>query len=132
MLCPCWPANAISPYFPDVLIVAVNDDPPIVIWPVLAKSDEETPAGSAKKSALLVAEPPDVVITMGPGLAPEGTVIVTAVADEDVTELARPLIVAWTALAVAGKLLPLTVTLVPGAPIVGLKLLIEGIGELTA
>jgi hypothetical protein len=93
---------------------------------VLAKSDGETPVGSAKKFVLLVAEPAGVLMIMGPGLAPEGTVIVRLLADEDETELARPLIVACTALAVAGKLLPLTVTVVPGAPIVGLKLLIEG------
>jgi len=79
--------------------------------------------GITVKLLLLEAVPPGVVTVMGPDPAPPGTVVVSWVADATVNVAPPPL----NATAVAPvKSVPVTVTDVPAAPLVGVKPVMVG------
>ena len=79
--------------------------------------------GATRKLVALVAVPAGDVTLSGPVVAPAGTVVWIAVSDVTVNVALTPL----NATAVAPlKLVPLTVTLIPTAPLVGAKLVIFG------
>jgi hypothetical protein len=72
----------------------------------------------------LMAVPTGVVIAMGPLAAPDGTVNVRLVG---LTRVKVTGVLAASSTAVAPvKLIPVTVTIVPGIPLVGVKLIIPG------
>src|SRR5439155_3983323 len=77
--------------------------------------------GATKKLAALVAGPAGVVTLNGPVVAPAGTAVWIAVSDVTLNVALTPL----NATAVAPlKLVPVIVTLIPTAPLVGAKLVI--------
>src|SRR5438132_13218001 len=76
------------------------------------------------KFAALVAEPPGVVIVIGPVTAVAGTVATTWVL-ELTTKLAALTPANCTAVALS-NLLPVIVTAVPAGPLVGMKLVMVG------
>ena len=75
------------------------------------------------KLAALVVVPPGVVTLIFPVLAPEGTLVVISVSETTLKVAEVPLKV--TAVAPV-RALPVTVTAVPTAPLVGVKELING------
>jgi hypothetical protein len=83
-----------------------------------------TPAVTVKLLAL-VAVPPAVVTLMVPVVAPVGTVALICVAELTVNDAVVPL--NFTAVAPL-KFAPVIVTLIPTAPLVGEKLVIDGAG----
>jgi hypothetical protein len=80
--------------------------------------------GITVNDGVLIARPPGVVTLIGPVVAPAGTVAVSCVAELAVNvAAATPLNVTDVA---PVKLLPCTVTTVPGEPVVGTNFLIAG------
>jgi hypothetical protein len=96
--------------------------------PLAGAKLESVGAGGAVTVKLpeLVAVPPGVVTAHWPELAPDGTVAVICVAESTVNVAVVPLRV--TALA-PKRLVPVSATLVPTQPVVGLKL--ERVGAAT-
>ncbi len=84
--------------------------------------------GDAKtvKLSTLVMVTPLVVTEIGPGPAPDGTVVVMLVALEEVTTAIIPL---KSTVGAGPKFVPVTITVAPIAPLVGLKLVIVGVGS---
>ena len=84
---------------------------------------------STVKLVALVAVPPGVVMARAPEVAPAGTSSVSVVLITNVNILNAPPM-SVTAVAPV-KLLPVTVTTVPGRPLPGVKLLMVGAGTVT-
>ena len=105
---------------------------PVKLVPVIVTLIPTAPLVGAKlvivvdcseKLVALVAGPAGVVTLNGPDVAPAGTVVWITVSDVTVNVALTPL----NATAVAPvKLVPLIVTLIPTAPLVGAKLVIFG------
>ena len=70
---------------------------------------------------------PFTVTEIGPVLAPKGTVVVMLVPDDAVTTASVPLKRTVFSPGIELKLVPVIVTVVPKVPLVGLKLVIEGV-----
>src|SRR5437899_7360154 len=78
------------------------------------------------KFVALVAVPPLVVTVIGPAVAPPGTGAVRLVADAAVTVARTPLNFTSFLLATGSKFVPVIVTVVPGGPLLGVKLVMVG------
>lgn len=84
-----------------------------------------TESAVTEKLVLEITLPPEVLTVIGPvKMAIEGIVMTICVLDTLTTVASRPLIVTVTT---AGKLVPVIVTVAPGAPLVGAKLEIVGV-----
>jgi len=101
--------------------MTVSGVPLVLTRPVNSMSVVVSGVGGTKKSALLTPLPSAVVTEIRPDAVSGGTVVLMDVAVE---ELTRPLVtlnLRAFLLGVVSKLVPLTVTEVPAAPIVGEK-----------
>ena len=87
--------------------------------------------GGTKKRSTLEPVPKGVVLEMCPDLAPVGTVVVSDVAVEAVTIERVPAKATRLPEGLGSKLLPEIFTVVPGAPMFGVKLVIMGASEPT-
>ena len=125
----CWPAapsKTISAILPTALIVALTVAPPIEARPVNATLAAVFGAGGTKKSSALCVAPPGVESDSRPEVAPPGTGTEMFVAVADVIGAGTMLNRRRLLVGVGSKLLPVIETFVPGVPIVGAKLVMEG------
>jgi len=84
--------------------------------------------GKTIKSEVLVPITPPTVTEIFPEVAPAGTAVVILVVVDDVTLATTPLNLTTLFAGTLLKLVPVNMTMVPGAPLDGLKLLITGVG----
>jgi len=84
--------------------------------------------GNTTKSEVLVPITPPTVTEIFPEVAPVGTTVVILVVVDAVTLAITPLNLTTLFAGTLLKLVPVNMTIVPGAPLVGLKLLITGVG----
>ncbi len=120
----------------DAMVAAVPLNATLVapdrFWPVMVTVVPGAPEvglkllifGATVKVALLVAVPAGVVTVMWPVVAAAGTVVTILVAVSDAMVAAVPL---NATLVAPDRFWPVMVTVVPGAPEVGVKLLIFGV-----
>jgi len=84
--------------------------------------------GNTTKSEVLVPVTPPTVTEIFPVDAPAGTTVVILVVVDAVTLATTPLNLTTLLADTLLKLVPVNMTMVPGAPLAGLKLLITGVG----
>jgi len=84
--------------------------------------------GNTTKSEVLVPVTPPTVTEIFPVLAPAGTTVVILVVVDAVTLATTPLNLTTLLAGTLLKLVPVNMTIAPGAPLAGLKSLITGVG----
>jgi hypothetical protein len=123
--CPVVPSNKSNP-IPPIVAIVTSETFPSEILPEYATCAAEYPGGMTKKSELLTASPAGVWILNRPEAAAAGTVVEIDVRLADIVGARVAFNKTVLFAAVESKFVPVIVTAVDAAPIVGLKLVMVG------